>query len=244
MHVSKVIEQLGYKPNEAKVYLTALRLGECMASDIATETKLPRTSVQVILDTLHADGLVNSYTKRRYKYWIAENPERFLIALREREAALQAVLPELSAMRRDGGGKPTIKVFSGEDEIKLIHDDMLATRQHILGIIPWDDWVTLFGKEYMDDFIETRVHRALRMRLLVPRTAPAQLLKKRDAEHLRSTRFLPHRIDIRDTIFIYATKVAIISLNKKQPTGIVIDDPDTARTMSVVFEELWNQSIE
>lgn len=244
MHISKVIEQLGYKPNEAKVYLTALKLGECTASDIATKVKLPRTSVQVILEALHADGLMNSYTKRRYKYWVAENPEKFLIALREREAALQVVLPELSAMRRDGGGRPTVKVFSGEEEIRFIHDDILSTKQHILSIIPWDGWIALFGKEYMDAFIEARSRHSLHMRLLVPKTATAVALKKKDSQEFRRTRFLPERIDIHDTVFIYANKVAIISLNKKQPTGILIDDSETTRTMSVIFEELWNQSSE
>jgi len=38
MQYRKVIEQLGYSPKEAKVYMTALRLGEALVSDIAQKS--------------------------------------------------------------------------------------------------------------------------------------------------------------------------------------------------------------
>jgi hypothetical protein len=36
--------------------------------------------------------------------------------------------------------------------------------------------------------------------------------------------------------------VAIISLNKKRPVGILIEDQDIRHTMEVLFESLWHQS--
>lgn len=244
MHVSKVIEQLGYKREEARVYLAALSLGECVVSDIATKVNLPRTSVQLIVEKLHASGLMNFYVKKRYKYWTAENPEKLLINLKEKEAALRAVLPEMTALRSEAGGKPTIKVFSGLDDIKLIYEDILATKHHIVGIVPWDEWIALLGVEFMEDFIKTRAEHFLGMKLLTPKTPVSLGLRERDDKELRITRFLPKRFDIRDTFFIYGDKVAIISLNKKQPTGILIDDPETRHTMNVFFEEIWNQVTE
>src|SRR3989338_10849813 len=98
--LQKVIEELGYSPNEAKVYLAALVLGEAHVSDIAAKAKMPRTSVQVIVDNLHKDGLMNFYVQRRYKYWVAENPERLLANHKRREEAMRAALQELTAMRR------------------------------------------------------------------------------------------------------------------------------------------------
>ena len=100
MQYQKVIEQLGYSPKEAKVYLASLRLGEAHISDIAHKVQLPRTSVQVIVDKLHADGLMNFYIMRRYKYWVAENPERLLTNLKKREENIEAVIPALAEMRK------------------------------------------------------------------------------------------------------------------------------------------------
>lgn len=242
MHLSKVIEQLGYPPNQVKVYLAALQLGECTVSDLAERVKMPRTSVQVIVDALHGHGLMNFFAKRRYRYWVAENPERLLITLEEREAALRAVMPELSAMRSIAGARPTVKVFGGAEEIKRIHDDIIAAQRHILAIISWDDWVELLGTEYMEDFIGRRVQHFLQIRILAPRTDHEIELRSRDAQERRQARFLPDHIRIKTTNFIYGTKIAMVSFNNKLPTGIVIDDADIAETMTAYFEELWKQS--
>lgn len=243
MHTQKAIEQLGYEPNEAKVYLAVLSLGDSTVSDIANKTKLPRTSTQIIVEKLHKDGLLNFYTKRRYKYWLAENPEKFLLNLKNKEENFRAVLPKFSSIKDNEGSKPIVKIFSGEDEIKLIHQDILETKHNVLAVIPWDDWLEVLGEEYVDDFIERRKEHFLKMKLLVSRTKQTHKLVEEDDNALRHTRFLPNDVDIRNTIFIYENKVAIISLNKKYPTGILIEDENSRQTMSAFFESLWNQGL-
>lgn len=100
MQVQKVIEHLGYSAPEAKVYLATLALGEAHVSDIALRAKLPRTSVQAIVDKLHKDGLLNFYVERRYKFWVAEHPERLLARLEQREHQMREMLPTLDTLRR------------------------------------------------------------------------------------------------------------------------------------------------
>lgn len=243
MHTQKAIEQLGYEPNEAKVYLAVLSLGDSTVSEIANKAKLPRTSTQIIVEKLHKDGLVNFYSKKRYKYWVAENPEKFLLNLKSKEENFRATLPRILSIKGEDVPKPNVRIFSGEDEIKLIHQDILETKQHVLAIIPWEDWIKVLGEEYVNDFIETRKNHFLRMKLLVTKTKSAKELIEDDVNKLRHTRFMPSSIDIGDTIFVYGNKVAIISLNKKYPTGIVIEDDSTRQTMSVFFELLWDQCL-
>ena len=105
MQTQKIIEQLGYTAKEAKVYLASLGLGECHISDIAEKVKMPRTSVQAIVDKLHKDGLMNFYVMRRYKYWVAENPERLLANLKRREETMREVMPRLNALKKESREK-------------------------------------------------------------------------------------------------------------------------------------------
>ena len=100
MQNQKVIEQLGYSKKEAKVYLAALELGEAHMSDIAERVKLPPSNVQIIVDKLHKDGLMNFYVMRRYKYWVAENPDRILASLERREKNVREAIPALQAIRQ------------------------------------------------------------------------------------------------------------------------------------------------
>lgn len=104
-HIQKIMEKLGYSSREAKVYLAALSLGECHISDIAEKVKLPRTSVQVLVDRLHKAGLMNFYVMRRYKYWVAEDPERLLHDLKQRERLLEEALPRFAALKRSARSK-------------------------------------------------------------------------------------------------------------------------------------------
>jgi PAS domain S-box-containing protein len=100
MQYQKVIEQLGYSPREAKVYMASLRIGEAHITDIAEKVRMPRTSVQVIMNRLHSDGLVNFYVMRRYKYWVAENPKHILFNLQKKEEILSEAIPALSDIRK------------------------------------------------------------------------------------------------------------------------------------------------
>jgi HTH-type transcriptional regulator, sugar sensing transcriptional regulator len=244
MHIQSVIQQLGYRPHEVKVYLASLEMGESTVIELAQKTKLPRTSVQAIVLKLHNEGLLNVFLKKRVKHWVAENPEKLLIHLKEREAGLKNIMPELQAMRYETGLRPTVRLYSGKDEIMKIMDDILETKHHLTGILPWEEWVNFIGPEFIDDFINERSQRHLKIRLIVPRTASSAKLKATDNTKLRSTRFLKDSSAVKNASFIYANKTAIISLNKRLPLGIVIEDIDTAQTMTMLFENLWSQSAE
>ena len=165
-----------------------------------------------------------------------------MIALKESEAALKVVLPELQSLRHDTGVKPTVRTYGGPQEIKQIMNDIIDSKHHISAMLAWDDWIELLGKSYLDDFIENRYRHYLRIRLLTPKTKTSLALKTRDSQELRVTQFLPDSISINNANFIYANKVAIISLNKKRPVGILIEDQDIHHTMEVLFESVWRQS--
>lgn len=242
MHIRSAIEQLGYSPHEVKVYLAALELGGSTATDISEKARIPRTTVNLIIDSLHRKGLLDAYLQRRRKVWTAANPEKLLIRMKEHEAALKTVLPELKSLQHDIGAKPTVRTYSGAEEIRQIMNDILETKHNFSSIELWDELVTLLGRSYMEDFIEKRISQNMHVRLLTPETKLSIALKQKDAEELRITQFLPEVITINNSNFIYGNKVAIISLKSKHPVGILIEDKDIQHTMEVLFESLWRRS--
>lgn len=243
MNIQKVIENLGYTRVEAKVYLAALGLGESHVSDIAKKVRRPLSSVQVVVNKLHADGLINFYIRKRYKYWVAENPSRLIARLHEREDAVQSILPQLEALRHGEGQKSRVKIFEGMEEIRQVYEDILETKMHILGIISRDDEIRLLGRSFMEDFIEKRIKHNLHIRLLIPKSTIATELHSRDARELRETRYMPNDADIKTTMLLYGEKVAIVSLNKELPMATLIEDADVYDTLVFFFEELWAWSV-
>ena len=244
MDAHDIIQQLGYRPTEVRVYLMCLKLGAATLAEISAATHLPRTSVKDSIEVLHTAGLMNRFTKKRHSYWVAENPAKLMVDLKERETALQSILPSLQAMRKDVGIEPIVKILTGTEEIKLILNDIIETKHHVLGIVSWDDWIRFYGEAYVNGFLEKQVSHFLKLRLLAPRTEISLQLKRTDSKQLRHTRFLPVDMAIVNSNFIYGEKVAIISLSKKQPVGILIEDRDIHQTMSVLFDSLWQLSHE
>jgi sugar-specific transcriptional regulator TrmB len=242
MHIGTVIEQLGYPKSEVRIYVASLDIGEATITDLAAKVNMPRTSVQSIIDDMQRRGLMNCYLKRKRKYWVAENPDKLMIKLKESEAALKTIMPELQAKRFSHGGRPLVRLYNGVEQIKLVMEEIIAAQHHILATVDWDDWRALVGGEFMDDFIESRGQHFLHIRLLAPKTALSQELKQRDEKELRRTRFLPSGTDIKTSNFIFGNTLAIISLNKRRPIAIVMEDPDIAHTAAISFEALWQQS--
>ncbi len=242
MHIRTVITRLGYSPHETSAYLAALELGGSSITEIAAKAHLPRTTANAIIRSLQKKGLINAYLKKRRKIWVAENPEKLLITLKESETALKMVLPELQSLRHDTGVKPTVRTYTGADEIKQILNDIIESKHHISALLPWDEWIALLGKNYLDDFTENRHRHYLRMRLLTPKSKITMGLKQKDSQEMRVTQFLPESLAITNANFIYANKVAIISLNKTRPVGILIEDEGIHHTMEVFFENMWNQN--
>ncbi len=64
--------------------------------------------------------------------------------------------------------KPTVKVYVGAEEIKLIFADIILTKNNFRAIISWDDLTRILGAKYIFDFVDTQVNHFLRLRLLTP----------------------------------------------------------------------------
>jgi sugar-specific transcriptional regulator TrmB len=241
-NIQKVIEMLGYNRKEAQFYLSSLSLGESRISELAQKLKIPRTSAILVAEKLQKDGLMNYYVKRLNKYWVAENPDKLLLKLKDLEIALKVVLPELKSMElKTALGKPTVKVYVGAKELQLIFADIILTKHNFKAIISWDDLVRILGEEYVSNFINTHTKNFLRFRLLTVKNNATQELKLSDNKQLRDTRFLSKNVDgLNTATFIYGNKIAIISLNETLSTGFLIEDIDVFNTMNLFFEELWS----
>lgn len=241
MKISKVIEALGYKYKEVKVYLATHSLGESKVSDISNRVNMPRSSTQSLLEKLHKGGLVNFYVRKNRKYWIAEPLEKLLHTIREKEKSLVSAIKDLKLSQDNIVTKPVVKVYNGVDDLKILQASIIAAKRHIFTILPWDSWIDTMGQEYIDEFIAARVRNFLEINALVPKTTSSLKLKIEDPKELRKIKFLPNDVNIENAVFIFGDSIAIITLNKSQPTGIIIEDPSTARTMNVFFQNLWER---
>lgn len=244
MQLSAVIQKFGLTPKEAAVYLAALELGGSRTYEIAKKLRMARTSCSDAVSTLCKKGLLNFYKLRGQKIYSAENPEKFASLLKDQGALLEDVLPQLRALHRaDKGGdrRPVIRFYEGAEGCRVIFEDILDFGHNVLAVTSLDDALEVLGDDF-SGFIERRQRRKLRVRLLTKRTPLAERLKKIDAQELRQTVFLPDGYDLKTANFIYGDRLAILSLNRTRPTGLVIEDAGIADTHRMFFEFAWHGS--
>lgn len=241
MRPNEVIRGLGYSSQEAEVYLCLLKMGDGDLAGLARALHLPRTTVKAILAKLLDHGLISRFINKKRFYWSAENPDKLLTRLEEREVSLKNILPELRTMRKTTRGIPHISVYNGLKEIHRIYDDIIESKFPVVAMVPWDKWMDIFGEKYLDNFVERRRTHFLRINFLTTRNKVSEALKLKDADTLRVTRFLPKEIELDDALYIYGAKLAIITLGP-MPMGIVIDEENVAGSVRLLFEAYWKNS--
>ena len=240
MEQAKLLEKIGFEPQEAKVYLSLLTLGEATVSDVAKHSGVVRTSCYYTLQKLHERGIAHPYVKRGVHYWGVEGPRWLSSRLEEQKNTLDRLMPQLLAMQSTFGAKPSFTYYEGADGVRKVLNDILKDRHSLMAMSSLEDSLALLGRQF-HFFIKKRAQLKLHVRYITNRSPETLDMQRRDEEEYRHMHFLPPGKEIRNMNYIYGDKVAILSLNRKLPMGVVIKDADIAHTQRILFEALWQE---
>lgn len=236
--IENALSEFGLTGKEIKVYLATLSLGSGLVQDIAKKAGTYRTYTYDVLNTLRNKGLVSFHIKSRKQYFEACNPEKLVNILKERQAKLNQILPQLKMTYKIASQKPRITIYEGKEGIKTMLDDQLTCKGEILVYASLTEQLRLLFY-YFPHHIQRRVKKNIFIKWVVERSKEALKLKKKDKEQLREIRFLPDKIKFPTATYIYDSKVAIIS-PQKEIIGVLIESVAVAKTQKIIFNLLWN----
>ncbi len=133
MIIEQELTNLGLTSEESKVYLAILELGGSFVSAIARRAKVNRSTCYHTLDNLVKKGLISSYQKGKVLHFSAEDPHRFVQISEERMKRTESLIPHLTALISTLTVKPKIRFYEGIEGIKSIFEDIIATKDQVLG---------------------------------------------------------------------------------------------------------------
>ena len=241
MHLQQKIEHAGLDAHEASVYLASLALGEASLSDLARTAKLPRSSCADAILRLRKKELLQFYVKRRRKIYVAADPDMLFGRLQDAETAFREALPELRALGSGNRRRPSVRFCEGREGIQAIFQDILDAKYPARAITEMEWAQRLLSGEF-EEFIARRVLQRLPLKLLTARTPESVRLKTRDAAEYRETRFLPQGYDFETAQWTYGDHVAVFSLSRAYPMGLIIVDERIANTQRMLFDLAWRQA--
>jgi len=235
------LEQFGLSEKESKVYLACLELGDSLASDISLKSNLPRTLIYDILERLIDLGLISYVIKNNKKYFIAADPKELIRILKEKQDAINKVMPQLEKLQKLKGIKrPKVEVYEGKEGMKTVMNDIL--KLNIKEFLAYGSSRSSYEimPAFMEEWHKERIKKGVIMKILYNNTKQAREKIKKRPESLKLTKhkFMPIELESPTATLIYGNKVILQSWTK-EPFAVMIEDEEMAENQRRYFEELW-----
>lgn len=169
MDYIKKLQSIGFKKQEAEVYLACLKLGMAKTSELAKEISIPRTSIYIYAKNLFEKGYLKKTKKAGIEYFIPVEPDYILGDIKDKLENFSSIVPDLGKMMDFPGKKPKSEYFNTKQGMFNLYESMLKINyKHIPYIIEsgeairqniekmgWDFWYK-WEKKFLEKKIVTQ----------------------------------------------------------------------------------------
>ncbi len=240
MILEKYLQEIGLSDKEAAVYLALLAVDHASVLDLAKKTKINRTTIYFVLESLSKKGLASEIQQGKKTLFAAEPPERLAtyierqrVTLEEHSRRLQDMLPEIKAVQRETGERPVVKYYEGREGIISSLDEFYRGPEsggEVYFIYPKDLLEEVFADDEMARYRQIRLKKKAHSKVLYTYTKGI-ISSNETGERIRIDE---KKYPISCDIAIYNDNVKINILGKKL-SGIYIRSKDLAETLRSVF---------
>jgi sugar-specific transcriptional regulator TrmB len=241
MDIQTALAEYGLDEKEIKIYLALLKHGKISAYDLSRHTGILRQTTYDSLNKLQQKGLVSQIIENKKTYFFIENPNSLIKSLKQKEKAIQDILPELNSLMNISTKSTVARQYKGINGIKLIYEDFLESKTIIKTIHP--DMPEKVLKEYfIANFSIKRIEKKIPI-LVLKQKIESEFQKniKSEKSKFREIRLSKELININTHITLYDNKIAFINYDS-EPTGIIIEDKFIKESQENLFDILWKDS--
>ena len=238
------LEKLGFTGEEVKVYVALLEIGGGFASSVARKAGTHRVTTYNTLDNLVKKGFVRSGKKGGVKFYFAVNPKVILNQFEDTYETAKSIIPKLIDLQSNFSFKPKIQFFEGENEVKNIFNDILESNGEVIGYTNFEVLREMFG-DYLEGYSDKVLKTKKRHRLLCPndefhrKYIPENLGTRLQSGILEIFAVNPAQFAFKNAQYIYDNKMAIVSFDKNELMGVIMESENNAETNRSIFNLAW-----
>jgi sugar-specific transcriptional regulator TrmB len=241
--MTKKLIELGLTEKEAEVYLTLLKSGDATADQLATSSKLNRSTTYVQIKKLSEYGLVSTFKRGKKTFYAAESPNNLIRILEQKkqniinqEIEVAILVSELLKLFGSSVDRPVVRVFEGKEGLESMRNAILEEKPaEILMMVTYNRMQRVFTEEELRLFTKKRQDLGIESSVMYSmpegedfKPFPLQKLKRVD----------PKKIPFGSDIYIYNDTVSFAS-TESQIVGVTIRNRDIAATLRGMFLGLW-----
>lgn len=235
MIMDKILRELGFSKNEAKIYLTLLETGPNTVGKIAENSGVHRTNVYDALNRLIEKGLITYILRENIKYFEATNPIKLMNILKQKEQNLKSILPRFLANYKLTK-KSKVHIYEGIFAVKAILNDFLKVKKPILVYgIPKE------ALKLMESFIihyhKRRVAKKIVMKHIYNEDAQKRIKHLNKLKYTEA-KYLPEKYNSPVSTNICGNQIVLI-LWSKIPLVIQIESEEVSNSYKNYFGLIW-----
>ena len=232
--IVKALQKTGLSRNEAKVYAALIALGSSKAGKISKNAEIDRTSTYNSLKLLLEKGLASYVVIGKIKWFQPTHPSRLWGLMKEKEEAMQEILPSLLAEYQQKKLEENVRLFKGLRGVQTVLQDILHEGQTNF----------MFGSEgqleqYMPHFAHRFVQELRRKRITVK--SLVRMGRKDVSSRHACIKRVPKNVQSNVVTNIYGNKIAII-IWSKTPEAILIENKTAAEAYRSYFNFMWEHA--
>jgi len=237
----EILVKAGLVRNEAKVYLSLLKLGSASVTEISKKSGVERTLIYGVLEKLLEKGLVSSVVKINKKHFEPADPQKILDLIKEKEKIIEEALPELKSFYKSVEKKQEVYHFKGKEGTKTILETLLKEKSKEWLIFGTTGKTEEILSYYLPQFHRKRIERKIKFKAIYSEDS---IKRAKEVKKLKLTevKIIPKEYMTPTHISIVGHKLGII-LWSEQPLGILIENKEIANSFNNYFNLLWKIAI-
>jgi len=234
-----ILEKLGLKQNDARVYLALLDQGPSHIAMISQRSGLHRPIIYKSLPVLIEKRLVTKTIRKKRAYFMAEPPNRLETLFDDFRIDFFETLPELEDMYSTNTHKPRVRFLEGKDGTKRVFDDVVRSMKKGETFFRYSS--NKDGKEKKDKYIP-RGYRMMRDQKKLERLVITnfQTANHKSPKLDRFVKIIPSDFgpfEYNVTEIIYEDKIAYIDYNSE--TVMIIESRHIADFERHKFKQMY-----
>ena len=242
MELINVLEQYGFSPREAKVYLAVLELWIAPASSIARRLDENRVTVYSVLKSLKKKGIAYETQKWGTSYYGVIEPEKLLEQQKEKIRKLEEKMPEFIALANVWWVKPKVYYFEWLEWIKQVFKKVIidGTKENVEDgafVFVWTTHIHPEVEEYIQkEYVPRRMQYPLKVKAIYAHNTPNRYHQKETNLHqniyIQDTVF-----DMEDEIILYGqNKIAFIMYDTEELSALIIESRSIYKALLWIFK--------
>ncbi len=240
--LEKYLQDFGLSDKEAQVYVALLAVDNDSVLDLAKKTKINRTTIYLVLESLMKKGLVSEAQLAKKTHYQAESPERLetyierqKVVLEEQSKKVKDLIPQLKSVQRESGERPVVKYFEGREGIISSMEDFFGPKDE-----PIDTAYFIYPRHMIEGLFDLGVLSNLRKKRLDKKVPSKALYTYKNG--LLQSESGTERIKIDEDKYPLSCDIAVyknrvkINILKGKLGGISIESQEFADTIKSLFK--------